>query len=338
MEITSVAVLFVGIWTLQFSGMGFVTGFSQSTREAFMKVAERDPRPEELVSLAASMLASGMGTVLPLIAAASVAGIFMNVVQVGPLLSLKPLEPDFSRIDPMKGIQRLVSMRSLVELGKALVKLCVTGFVAYQVVMERFPTLVGLQAASVQGMAMAIAALTVELAQKVGLALLVMAAVDFFYQRQSFEGSLKMSREEVKEEFRHSEGDPHLKAKLRAMAREMASRRMMQSVPNADVVLTNPTHFAVALEYKPERMGAPVVVAKGQDLVAAEIKRVAKESRVPIIENPPLARALFRSVEIGDGIPPSLYQAVAEVLAFIYRLRDQAKSDLRAPSVAAPTS
>ncbi len=323
-ELTSVIVLFAAVAMLQYTGMDFVTRFGQVAREAFLKVGEKNARPEELLGLAGSMIGVGVGAVVPLVIAVTVVGIATTLMQVGPLLSLQALAPDLNRVNPLQGFKKLWSSRSLVESLKAVTKLAVTGLVGYLVISEHFSNLMGLQTASAEGVVAIIGGLTVELAQKCGLALFVMAVADYVYQRHSMESSLKMSRQEIKEEARQSEGDPHLKSKLRQMARQLAGRRMMQSVPNADVVVTNPTHFAVALKYEPSRMGAHVVTGKGQDLIAQQIKRVAKEHRVPIVENPPLARALFRSVEIGDDIPPTLYQAVAEVLAFIYRLRDQA--------------
>jgi flagellar biosynthesis protein FlhB len=337
-ELTSVFVLFAGVAALQFIGTDMLTRFSQVAREMFLKIGARDAQPNELLAMTASMLSFGFGAVAPLILVAAVVGVAATVVQSGPVLSLKPLAPDFNRVSPLNGFQRLFSGRSFVELAKALVKLGVTGLVGYMVITEQFSTLVSLQTASAQGAMQIVGGLMVELAQKCGLVLLVMAVADYVYQRHSLESSLKMSRQDIKDEFRSSEGDPQLKSKLRQMARQMASRRMMHSVPNADVVVTNPTHFAVALEYKPSRMGAPIVTAKGQNLIAEQIKRVAKEHHIPIVENPPLARALFGSVEIGDAIPSSLYQAVAEVLAFIYRLRDEAVRQSRSAGAAARPS
>ncbi len=326
------AVLFAGLMVLGHTGADMLARYRLLATEAFLQVGNREPRPEALLALAGSMVLSAGTAVAPLVVAVAVAGAAVNLLQVGPLLSLQPIKPDPGRINPASGIQRLWSTRSLVELAKAAVKMMVVGFVAYQVLKEQLPVIVGLQVASAEGALAAIAGLMMEVGVKCGLALLVMAAADYAYQRRHHESSLKMSRQEVKEELRHSEGDPHLKSKLRQMARQLAGRRMMQSVPQADVVVTNPTHVAVAIEYKPHRMQAPVVTAKGQNLIAEQIKRIARENGVPVVENPPLARALNRSVEIGDSVPPALYQAVAEVLAFIYRLRDQAESrpwDLR---------
>jgi len=325
-EVTSVAVLFAGLAALGYTGGDFIVRYRAVAVEAFRQVGTREPNSEAVLTLAGSMLWSAVVGIAPLVIACLIAGTASSLVQVGPMLSLQPLRPDVSRINPLKGLQRLWSPRSLVELTKAVAKVTVTGFVAYQVIKEQLPTIVGLQASSPEGALAAVAGLVMDIGVKCGLALAAMAGADYLYQRRSYETSLRMSREELKEEMRGSEGDPHLKGKLRQVARQLAKRRMMHSVPHADVVVTNPTHFAVAIEYKAEKMPAPVVTAKGQMLLAEQIKRIAAEHGVPVVENPPVARALYRSVEIGDAIPPALYQAVAEVLAFVYRMRDRASA------------
>ena len=322
-EISSVAVLFVGLMALNYTGGQLLAQYQSAAYESFRQIEVRDPRPDALLALAASMVSGAAMALIPLVASAMVVGVAVNLVQVGPLVSLHPVKPDFSRINPLQGFQRLFSARALVELAKAAVKLGVTGFIAFQVVRERYESVIALQAASPQGTLATMGSLMMEIGVKCGLGLLVMAAADYLYQRHTHESGLRMSREDLKEEMRHSEGDPLLKGKIRQMQRQMASRRMMAAVPHSDVVVTNPTHFAVALEYKPEHMHAPVVTAKGQLLVAEKIKELAKENRVPVVENAPLARALHRSVEIGAAVPPELYQAVAEVLAFIYSLRER---------------
>ncbi len=328
-EITSVAVLFTALAVLNSRAGDMVNQYAAVTRSAFLQVGAPQERPEALLALAASLVSSGMLALAPLAGAVAIAGISSNLLQVGPLLSADVLKPDFNRINPVAGIKRLWSTRVLVELVKAAAKASVLGFVAYQVIRERFWIVVGLQAASPEGVLAGLGGILLEVGQKCGLALLVMAVADYAYQRHSHEEGMKMSKDQIKEETRQSEGDPHVKSKLRALQRKFATRRMMQSVPHADVVVTNPTHFAVALEYKPPKMQAPVVVAKGQELVAAQIRRVAAEHGVPVVENPPLARGLYASVEIGSSIPPTMYQAVAEVLAFIYRLREEKNGSTR---------
>ena len=323
MEISSVAILFAGLLTLNSRAADLVGQYASVSRAAFLQLRVRDERPDAVLALAGSLIWSCAAAIAPLVLAAMATAIVINLVQVGPLLSLEAVKPNLGKLNPVEGLKRMWSGRALVELAKSALKLSVTAFVAYQVIRERYSELVALQAASALGALGTVGGIILEVGVKCGLAMLVMAAGDYAYQRRSLENSLKMSREDIKEEFRQSEGDPHVKGKLRQMAKQFASRRMMQRVPHADVVITNPVHLAVALEYKPPRMQAPVVIAKGQLLVAEQIKRVAREHGVPVIENRPLAQALYRSVDIGMAIPPALYQAVAEVLAFIYRLRDE---------------
>lgn len=208
-----------------------------------------------------------------------------------------------------------------MELAKTLVKLGLVGWIAYGVFMERAPSLVALTGADPLAAGAATAAAVFELAFKATLGLLLLAVLDYGYQRWQHERSLRMSLQEVRDEYRQSEGDPQLRARIRRTQRQMASRRMMQAVPTSDVVLTNPTHLAVALRYDAARMAAPVVTAKGADLIAERIKSLAREHRVPVVENKPLARALYTACEIDEPVPAALYQAVAEVLAFIYSLR-----------------
>ncbi len=320
-EITSVGVLFAGLLMLNSRAPELLRQYMAVTREAFLQIGARDQRPEAMLSLAMTLLASSAMVIAPLVLAVTVSSVGLSLVQVGPMFSTEVIKPDLGKLNPVQGIKRLWSPRILMELAKASVKVAIMGFVAYQVIAEKYWMVVGLQAASPEGSLVILGNIILEIGQKCGIALLVMAVADYVYQRRSHESSLKMTKQEVKEESRQSEGDPQIKSRIRSLQRQMASKRMMQSVPHADVVVTNPTHFAVALEYKPDKMQAPLVTAKGQNLIAEQIKRVAREHGVPVVENPPLARALHRSTEIGDSIPQDLYQAVAEVLAFIYRLK-----------------
>ncbi len=320
-EITSVAVLFAGMLMLNSRAPELLNQYATVTRQAFLQLAVRGERPEALLSMAMTLLVSSAMVIAPLVLAVAVAGMALNVVQVGPMFSAQVLKPDLAKLNPIAGLRRLWSPRIFMELLKSGAKLGVMGFIAYQVIREQYWMLVGLQAASPTGALATIGSIMLEIGEKCGVALLVMAVADYLYQKRSHESSLMMTKEEVKEEAKQQEGNPQVKGKIRTLQRQLARSRMMQAVPHADVVVTNPTHYAVALEYKTAKMQAPVVTAKGQMLVAENIKRVAKEHGVPVIENPPLARALYASVEIGDAIPPEMYKAVAEVLAFIYRLR-----------------
>lgn len=263
----------------------------------------------------------GAKVVAPLAAGGVVFAILANFLQIGSLFSVSPLAPDFQRINPVAGFQRLFSVRSLVELLKSLLKLAILGYLVYQAFMSGVaPRLGEIQASPLATGIRILGEALVGLTWKVALFFIVLGIGDYLYQWWEYERSLKMSHQELKEEMKSTEGDPLLKGEIKRKQKAMAMRRMMQEVPRADVVITNPTHFAVAIRYDSESMDAPQVVAKGQDEVALRIKEAAREHEVPLVENPPLARTLFRSVEIGQPVPHELYKGVAEVLAFVYRL------------------
>lgn len=259
----------------------------------------------------------------PIALTAAAAGLAANLIQVGFLFTLEPLTPDLNRINPGSGFKRIFSRRTVAELVKSLIKVTIIGFVAYRTVaddLEAFPLLIGLE---LPQMLQFLTDLVSRLMLWVGVSLLVMALADYMYQRWEYEESIKMSKQEVKEEFKQQEGNPEIRSKIRQKQREMARRRMMQDVKKADVVVTNPTHYAVALQYKQEAMAAPKVLAKGQGLVALRIRELAQEANVPIVENPPLARQLHAQTDIGQEVPLDLYQTVAEVLAYVYQLKQK---------------
>jgi flagellar biosynthetic protein FlhB len=220
----------------------------------------------------------------------------------------------------------LISRRSLVELAKNLVKIAVVGIIAYFVLEGTMQDALLLMESDPSGVLGFMGRAGLSVGIKTGLAYLAFAAMDYLYQRFEFERNLRMTKEEVKEETKSMEGDPLIKSRLKGIARRIAYRRMMHDVPKASVVITNPVHLAVALQYDPVGMPAPRVVAKGADLIAERIKAIAREHHVPIVEDQPLARALFRSVEIGDSIPEKLFQAVAQILAYLYRLNQAGNS------------
>lgn len=256
---------------------------------------------------------------LPIVATAMLAGLVGNLLQVGFIFSGEAIGFKLERIDPIEGFKRIFSKRAMVELVKSLLKIGMTGYVVYKVGMAHLSLFPRFMDMDIPQILANLGSMIFEMAMKVGLIMLVLGIIDYLYQRWEYEQSLKMSKQEVKEEYKQMEGDPLIKSKQKQKQREMAMRRMMAEVPRADVVITNPTHFAIALRYDPDNMSAPAVVAKGQDFVALRIKEIAKESKVAIVENPELARALFYVTDIGSSIPEDLYQAVAEVLAFVYR-------------------
>lgn len=259
-------------------------------------------------------------TIGPLVLTALLLGVAVNLLQTGFVASWQGLVPDFTRLNPLTGLYRIVSGRGLVETLKAIGKLAIVGYIAYATLSGSYPELLATIRQDIPTILAFAGDLLYRLALRIALFLLVLAAADYGYQRWAFERSIRMTRAEVKQEFKQMEGDPQIKSRIRARQRQMARRRMMEAVPKADVVLTNPTHFAVALRYDAATMGAPQVVAKGADLLAARIRDLAREHDVPIVQNPALARALYRSVEIGREIPAEFYAAVAEVLAFVYQI------------------
>ncbi|MCL6515622.1 flagellar biosynthesis protein FlhB [Alicyclobacillus sp.] len=259
--------------------------------------------------------------VLPVAGIALLAGMAAAFAQVGPLFVPRLLVPDAGRVNPLAGIRRLWSARTLVEAAKSVAKLTLVGAVAYAAAKgaaESVARLGGVDPAGVPG---AIGREAGRLAVEIAAALAAIAALDWIWQRFSFERSIRMTRQEVKDEFRQQEGDPQIRQRIRQQARALAMRRMMQNVPKADVVVTNPTHFAVALRYDAKTMSAPRVVAKGQDELALRIRSIARSHGVPVVENRPLAQTLYRRVEVDEAIPRELYRAVAEVLAYVYRMR-----------------
>lgn len=257
------------------------------------------------------------------------AAIFSNFAQNGFNISGEPLIPKLEKISLLKGIARLFSMRTMAEFIKGLLKIIVIGYIAYQLII---PELVGLEMLptfEVAGLMHFMKAICVRLLMWTCFFMFVVAAIDLLYQRYEFFKSLRMSRQELKEEYKETQGDPTIKARLRQIRQERARKRMMAAVPTADVIITNPEHYAVALEYKPEKMAAPVVVAKGSDFIALKIREVATAHNIPIVQNPPLARALHEAVDIDQEVPVKYYEAVAQVIGYVMRLKNPAPSRAR---------
>ncbi|MFQ5828961.1 MAG: flagellar biosynthesis protein FlhB [Candidatus Methylomirabilia bacterium] len=261
-----------------------------------------------------------LGIVLPPMIVLAVVAVGVNILQVGFLFTTKPLEPKLAKLNPINGLKRLFGTQALFNLLKAPVKLAMIGGVAFLTIEPRIPELISLTARDPRVAVGLIVSLVLTLFWRVGIAYLVLAVLDYAYQHRSQLRSLRMSRHEIKDEMRQAEGDPHTRARSRSLHRQYARRRMMGEVPKADVVVTNPVHVAVALKYERAMMRAPKVVAKGARLIAQQIKERARAVGVPVVEHPPLAQALYKSVPLGGEIPASLYRAVAEVLAYVFML------------------
>jgi flagellar biosynthetic protein FlhB len=263
-------------------------------------------------------------TVGPILIVGMVLGVIVNIVQTnGPVFATEALAPDLNRINPLKGAQRFFSSRAFVDLAKSLVKIGFIGFIAFSTIRDSYPQLMMMAHMDTSAALTMLGDVLFNMALRAMAGMLVLAAIDYFYQRWQHEKMLRMSKEEIKQEHKQTEGDPRWKARIRARQRALAKKRMMADVPKADVIITNPTHFAVALQYDSEKMGAPIVLAKGQDLIAKRIRELAQENDIPIVENPPLARTLYKEAEIGREIPAALYEAVAEVLAFVYQINQR---------------
>lgn len=258
---------------------------------------------------------------LPIVIPIMVFGVLGNFIQGGILLTGEPLKPKLSKINPIEGFKRMFSSRSLGELVKDSAIVIILGYVGYNFIMSNMTSILNMTSLKINQIPISFSKLIGSIFFKVSLIMVIIAAIDYFFQRYRFNKDLKMTKQEVKEEFKQEEGDPLIKGKIRQKQREMSTKRMMQSVPNATVVVTNPTHLAVALRYEEGENGAPVVVAKGADRVAIRIKEIAKENDVPIIENKPLARLIYKEVEVDSEIPADMYQVVAEVLAVVLRMK-----------------
>lgn len=259
-------------------------------------------------------------TAFPVMLVIMVIGLAINLFQVGINFTTEPLQFKFDSLNPINGFGRIFSKRSLVELFKSILKIIIIGFFIYRYLMDEIMKMPEYIYLDLYTSMTRIAEIIFSLAFQICGVFLLMAILDLAYQKWQNTQDLKMSKDDVKEEMKQTEGDPQIKGKIKQKQRQMAMQRMMREVPKADVIVTNPTHFAVALKYS-QGMAAPQVIAKGQDLVAQRIKDIAREEHITIVENRPLARALYASVEIGGIVPPELYKSVAEVLAYVYRLK-----------------
>lgn len=332
-ELGTFAVLASGcaaLWLLGGQLAGNLTGLVESGMRFDRGSAFGD---DAMVQRLVAQGGDGIFTMMPVLGIVLVVALIAPMLLNGWLVSAKPLQPDFARLNPLKGLGRIFSVSGLVELSKAVVKAAVVGGVATAAIYHHSDAIVGL-AAEPAGPALAhVGELLLMIAASVVFGMALIVAIDVPFQLWNHQRKLRMSKEELRREHKENEGDPQVKARIRALQREAARKRMMSEVPKADVVVTNPTHFAVALSYKEGGNGAPRVVAKGTQLIAARIRELAQEHCVPIVEAPPLARALHQHTELGDEIPQALYTAVAEVLAYVFQLRRADGHGGRVPSL-----
>jgi len=261
---------------------------------------------------------------IPIGLAILVVGFLVNYLQTGGVFTLEPLKVKLDRINPLQGLKRMFSAQKLVDLFKAVFKIVGVGLIVWNTFKGQIFPLAeqGVLHPPIQ-LAALIWQLMFTIVLRIVMLLLALAVFDFYYQRYQYKKSLKMTKKEVQDEHKQTEGDPKVKSRIRQKQRQFSMRRMMQDVPKADVVITNPTHLAIAIKYEAKQMAAPQVLAKGEGYIAAKIKEIATEHQITLVENKPLARTIYQTVEIGEFIPPNLYQAVAEVLAFVYKLRQK---------------
>ena len=262
-----------------------------------------------------------MKIVLPVFLVGFAVAFVSDYVQVKWKPTAKPLRPKFSKLNPVSGFKKIFSGNAIVELLKSIGKIGIIAYVSYSFLKDKGEELFLLYDLELMPAVILIGDTVIGLGVRIAVVYMILALADFAYQKYKFHKDMKMTKQEVKEEYKNQEGNPEIKGKIRQRMREVSQRRMMQSLPQADVVITNPTHYAVAIKYDPDESPAPVVLAKGEDFLAQKIKEVAKEHDIEIVENKPLARMLYANVDIGEQIPPELYQAVAEVLAFVYHAK-----------------
>ncbi|MFZ5943691.1 MAG: flagellar biosynthesis protein FlhB [Bacillota bacterium] len=261
--------------------------------------------------------------ILPMLLVVFISGVISNLIQVGFMFTTETLQLKFSRVNPIEGFKRIFSKKALVELFKSVGKIGLISYIAFSSLKDKintFPYLMDMELGNILNF---IGTILFTILWKTTLLLAALAAIDYLFQKYQYENELKMSKQEIKDEYKNIEGDPQVKGKIKEKQRQLAMSRMMQEVPKADVIITNPTHYAVALKYDAKTMNSPMVTAKGQDLVALRIKEIAHKSGVVTVENKPLAQLLYRNADINQEIPENLYQAVAEVLAFVYRLKQK---------------
>lgn len=259
--------------------------------------------------------------VAPVFLVGFIVAFLSDAIQIKWKVTGKPLQPKFSKMNPIKGFKRIFSVNSIVELIKSIAKIAIVSYVAYSYLMDKRENLFILYDIPLMQAIELCGELVLDLGIRISVVYMIIAVLDYAYQKFKFAKDMRMTKQEIKEEYKQQEGDPQVKGKIKQRMREASQRRMMQELPKADVVITNPTHYAVAIKYDPEQYDAPIVLAKGEDHLAQKIKEKARENNIEIVENKPLARMLYANVEVGQVIPPELYQAVAEVLAFVYRLK-----------------
>lgn len=323
-ELSSAIILIVMIVTLKVFGSTIYGQITQYIKKTFTEYLTMTDTID--FNLIAKLFLDGILVLaritLPLLAVAALSALIVGYAQVGMLFTLETLKIKGNRINPLSGFKRIFSLRSVVELVKSIIKILIVSWVAYSYLSSKTDEVILLMDADLRNVLYFIGDSAFTVAIRICFAMIILGFLDYLYQRFDYEKSLKMTKQEVKDEYKQTEGNPEIKGKIKQKQRQMSMRRMMQDIPKADVVITNPTHFAVAIKYDAQKASAPYVIAKGQDYIALRIRQIATDNKVQIVENKPLARTLYSTVDIGETIPPELYQAVAEILAFVYKIKN----------------
>lgn len=320
LEINSVFILLASFCILLIFGKYFLTQLRQIMAGFFTLSSSYNFTLPNTRNLFINMMWRYFSILMPVFILVAIVGIAVNIMQVGFLFTGEPLKPKLEKINPLAGAKRLFSRRSLETLLKDVLKIIVVGWIGYSSISGIMDNILSMAGSSASQIISFTGLSVFKIAMKILVGYVILAILDYAFQRWDYENSIKMTRQEIREEMKQYEGDPLLRARIRSVQREMARRRMMEEIPEAEVVITNPTEIAVAISYE-LGMSAPVVVAKGRKLIAEKIRMIAEEAGVPIIENVILAQALYKAVDIGYPIPEELYTAVAEVLAYVYRLK-----------------
>jgi len=320
-DLTAAVSLLAAVLLLEVFGFRLLMGMKMIVTGMMTSSLGANPtRADDLAAIPSYMLQLLVTSLVPFVLGVSLVGLVMTVSQVGFYVSTKPLEFDLTKLSPLKGVKNLFGIKGMARLGFSLGKVAIIGFVGMLAIHQLLPQIVRLTELEVMPMLGVACDLVFLVAIKLSIVLLLLALLDYAYQRWQREKDLMMTKQEVKEEMKRMEGDPMIKQRRARVARQLAMQRTAQAVPNADVIVTNPTHFAVALKYDSKQMRSPRVIAKGADFMALRIRQIALRHGVPLVERKEIARGLYHGVEVGQEIPPQFYSAVAEILAYVYRL------------------
>lgn len=324
-EVNTVVILFSCFLGLKIFG-GFMTNqLSKLMTEIFNEIINVEILldPNNLMINSLKLVVIFAIVIAPVLMVAFFSSLIINYFQVGFLFTTKTLKIKLNRLNPIEGFKKMFSKRALVELVKSVLKVALVGYIAFDYGYSQITRIIKYPGMESFAFFINFSNLIYGFVLRILGVLLLLSFMDYFFQWREHEKNLMMSKQELKEEYKQSEGDPFIKGKIKEKQRQMAMSRMMQDIPTADVIITNPTHYAIAIKYDKDKFEAPYIVAKGVDIIAENIKKIAKENSVPMVENRPLARAIYASIEIGDFIPEELYEAVAEVLAYVYSLKDE---------------